>query len=90
MATKKQKREAALAKRAAFEAEVKADGLKALARAKEHEAQVMAAYDQEIEKINRRHREILAKEAERNLAAIGDDEQRRADAFAKGIYLGGL
>lgn len=39
MATKKQKREAALAKRAAFEAEVRADGLMAIEKARKRREQ---------------------------------------------------
>jgi hypothetical protein len=60
MATKAQKRAAAEAKRAAFEAEVKASGLRAQEedrRVREARSQAMA---EEIEAINHRHREILA------------------------------
>lgn len=59
MATKKQKRQAALEKRAKFEAQVKAEGLLALKKAKEHEAKVKGIYLAEIEQINQRHNKIL-------------------------------
>lgn len=88
MATKKQKRAAGLAKREAYLAEVKADGLKALARSKEHEAAVRERAKTEAQKINQHHKEILAKEAERNLAAIANDELRRANRLAQTLYVG--
>lgn len=88
MATKKQKREAAQAKRAAFEAEVKADGLKALARAKKHEDQVRASYTEEAERINKHRLETLAKEAEKKLASVAEYELGVAKSFAEALYVG--
>lgn len=61
MATKKQKREAALAKREKFLAEVRADGLEAQRldqEAQEKQEQLMKA---EADRINQRYRNILAK-----------------------------
>ena len=63
MATKKQKREAAQAKRAQFEAETKASGLEAQRLAKEAEDLEFAALQKRIDVINDRHRVILARSA---------------------------
>jgi hypothetical protein len=59
MATKKQKREAAQAKREAFLAEVKADGLKAQERDKQHQQAEEERINQIAGDINARHRAIL-------------------------------
>lgn len=61
MATKKQKRAAALAKREAYMAEVKADGLKALAASKERQKERKDAMTEAAREINARHEEILSK-----------------------------
>jgi hypothetical protein len=59
MATKKQKRAAAQAKREAFLAEVEADGLKALAEDKERQKIERARWVDAVQEINVRHRAIL-------------------------------
>ena len=59
MATKKQKREAAEAKRAKFEAEMKTSGLAAQNRDRAEQTVKQERMREEIESINQRHREIL-------------------------------
>ncbi len=59
MATKKQKRAAAQAKREAFLAEVEAVGLKALAEDKVRQEEKRKAYAEAAKEINDRHRAIL-------------------------------
>ena len=81
MATKKQKREAMAAKRAAFEAQVKADGLKALQRDREHQAAIESEIKTAAERINARHREILQPES--------TGELRLAQNFVRALYIGG-
>jgi hypothetical protein len=81
MATKKQKREAAEAKRAAFEAQLKADGLRAQKADQEHRQQVEASYREEARRINERHMQILAKASMEELEAAG--------RFAVALALGG-
>jgi hypothetical protein len=59
MATKKQKREAALAKRAAFEAKWKAQGLAALEKSREDDAAERAMIRAQADRYNKRWRELL-------------------------------
>jgi hypothetical protein len=61
MATKKQKRAAALAKREKFLAEVKAEGLEALRLDRERQARHSDLLSRKAEEINDRHSAILAK-----------------------------
>jgi hypothetical protein len=60
VATKKQKRAAALAKREAFLEKVKTEGLEAQRRAKEEEEREFEILRSEARKINDRHRRIIA------------------------------
>lgn len=59
MATKKEKREAALAKREAFLKEERERGLAAQKRDREEQAEKSRAAAAEANKINARHRQIL-------------------------------
>lgn len=59
MATKKQKRAAALAKREAYMAEVRADGLKALEEDRKRREEQRKKIVEEAMIINDRHRDIL-------------------------------
>jgi hypothetical protein len=59
MATKKQKREAAEAKRAAFEAQCQADGLAAQAADRARREARSLAMKEEAQRINARHEQIL-------------------------------
>jgi hypothetical protein len=61
MATKKQKRAAALAKREAFLEEIRAEGLEALRLDRERRARNTDAVKRKVEEINDRHAAILAK-----------------------------
>lgn len=61
MATKKEKRAAALAKREEFLAGVRADGLEAQALGRAQEAYERELIRESIQTINDRHREILAR-----------------------------
>lgn len=85
MATKKQKRAAALAKREAFEAEIRESGLAALARAKEHEKRVRASYAEAGAQINERHEEILSREAEKSKSSRRD-ELDATNELVKAVY----
>lgn len=67
MATKKQKREEALAKREAFLAEERQHGLDAQKRAREEHEKEIEKVKARVNEINRRHRAILAA----NLIASG-------------------
>lgn len=67
MATKKQKREAGLAKRAEFLAKEREIGLAAQRRAREEEEQETARIKEQVEAVNRKYRQILAA----NLIASG-------------------
>lgn len=60
MATKKQKREAALAKREAFEEERRQTGLKAQETDRERRARKSRQNQAEAKKVNDRHNTILA------------------------------
>lgn len=89
MVTKKQKHAAALAKREAYLAKVKADGLAALEadrkRQKERQEEVKAA----VEEINDRHRKIL--ERERMIATKQMEEafaEPDLDALAEALHIG--
>lgn len=79
MATKKQKREAAQAKRAEFEAKIKADGLKALARAQAHEAQLKAGYKEQAEKQQAKITPVLE---------FTNDDLVRAHRLAVALFIG--
>lgn len=59
MATKKQKRAAAMAKREAFMAEIEASGLKALEEDRKRQEEEWARLVNEAQKFNPRHRDIL-------------------------------
>jgi hypothetical protein len=59
VATKKQKREEALAKRAAFEEQVKADGLKALEADKKRQAERREAMTTAAKQVNEHYQGIL-------------------------------
>jgi hypothetical protein len=59
MATKKQKRQAALEKRAAFEAEIKRTGLEAQRQDHEHREAQAARSKEDAQRTNRRHKKIL-------------------------------
>jgi hypothetical protein len=59
MTTKKQKREAAEAKRAAFEAQFRADGLAAQAADRARRETRSLAMKEEVQRINDRHEQIL-------------------------------
>lgn len=67
MATKKQKREAGLAKRAAFLEQKREAGLAAQQRAREEEERETARIKERIEAVDRTNRQILAA----NLIASG-------------------
>lgn len=77
MATKKQKREAALAKREAEMAKIKAEGLAALQHDREYREAQRERIMEEAMIINQRHQEIL-----------NNETIKRADAFAKARYIG--
>lgn len=72
MATKKQKREQALAKRAKFDAEIKAEGLAALQRDREFQAAITEMFLQEAAAINARHRQILTEASLAGRIALED------------------
>jgi len=59
MATKKQKRAAAEAKREKFMADLRADGLAAQKASREAEKKRREAAKAEVDQLNRRHRDIL-------------------------------
>jgi Skp family chaperone for outer membrane proteins len=59
MATKKQKHEAAMAKREKFLAEVRADGLRAQKASREAEKKRSEEIKAAAEKVNKRYRDIL-------------------------------
>lgn len=61
MATKKQKRAAALAKREQFMAEVKAEGLEALRLDRERRENLSDSISRKADEINARHAAILAR-----------------------------
>jgi hypothetical protein len=87
MATKKQKRAAAQAKREAFLAEVKADGLKALEGSRQRQKKADEIMTQAAKEINEHRRAILHRHGINPGTGIAYDELKRANAFAEARYI---
>jgi hypothetical protein len=81
MATKKQKREAALVKRAEFDAQVKAEGLKALEHDRAYRAAQTSVYTPSNEQVDPHHSKIV--ETAAASASVSAYE------FTKTFFIGG-
>lgn len=84
MATKKQKRAAALAKREEFLKKVKEEGLLAQQSDKAYQDKLVEELKEHAEEINIRHREILS----RHGINEADDYFDRARRFAQAFQIG--
>lgn len=82
MATKKQKREAAEAKRKAYEAQLKEDGLRAQKADQERREAQAAAMKEQTDKANQRYMDILAK-------PVSPAELAKAQRFVNALMIGG-
>lgn len=94
MATKKEKRAAALAKREAMLAEVKAEGLKAQAWDQARQAQHREEIRKDAKALNDRYNAILSRhginesEVDDDTRHSGEEEIARANRFAEAFVIG--
>jgi hypothetical protein len=94
MATKKEKRAAAIAKREAMLAEVKADGLRAQARDQARQAQHREEIRKDAKSLNDRYNAILSRHGihESNVddatSRTDEEEIARAKRFAEAFVIG--